>query len=103
RRAPLAHVARDLGEADQGPGLVADRIDHDVGPEQAAVLAHAPTFGLVAALLDRGLQRARGQAGGALAVGVEPGEVLADDLLGVVALDARGARVPAGDDAVGIE
>ncbi len=53
----LADVARDLGEADDGAGLVADRIDDDAGPELRAVLAHAPAFLLEPALASRRIER----------------------------------------------
>src|SRR4029079_1222122 len=45
RADPLRHVASDLGEGDRLTVLVADRVDHDTGPEARAVLAHAPAFG----------------------------------------------------------
>ncbi|MGY4596142.1 hypothetical protein ACVWXL_003888 [Bradyrhizobium sp. GM22.5] len=79
--APLGDVARDLGEADQLAGLV-DRIDHDAGPEEGAVLADAPAFLLVAALFPRDAERTGGLAVGAVGLGVEPGKVLAEDLPG---------------------
>src|SRR5690606_6469223 len=100
--APLADVAGDLGEADE-PAALPDRVDDDAGPEAAAVLAHAPAFALVAAVLARLLQRARRDPRRAVLGRVEAREVEADDLLGGVALDALRARVPVGDDAVGVE
>ena len=57
RLAPLGDVAGDLGEADQLAVLVADRVDDDVGPEAAAVLAHAPALRLEAALAQRRRER----------------------------------------------
>src|SRR6185503_282487 len=95
----LGDVAGDLGEADQLAGVVEDAVDHDVGPEQAAVLAHPPALGLVAADLRGGVERARRQPGGAVALGIEAREVLADDLLAGIALDAPRPGVPARDDA----
>jgi hypothetical protein len=56
--AALADVARDLGEPDQLAGAVADRIDDDIGPEMAAILADPPAFALVASVAQRGLQGA---------------------------------------------
>ena len=48
--AALGDVAGDLGKADQ-PAVFMDRIDDDAGPEERAVLADAPAFFFVAALL----------------------------------------------------
>ena len=53
----LGDVARDLGEADERAGFVADRIDHDTGPEPRAVLAHAPAFLLEPPFAPRGVER----------------------------------------------
>ena len=92
--AALGDVAGDLGEAQDGAIWSANRIDHDVCPEARAVLADTPAFLLEAALAPRGGQRLRGQAVRAILVGVEAREMLADDLLGRIALDALGARVP---------
>src|SRR4029077_16040959 len=50
RLAPLADVARDLGEAQQLALVVANRIDDDAGPEFRTVLAHAQALGLERAL-----------------------------------------------------
>src|SRR6185295_11501130 len=44
RLAALGHVARHLGEAAQRPRWRAQRRDHHVGPEAAAVLADAPAL-----------------------------------------------------------
>src|SRR5262249_1635583 len=41
-------VPRHFAEADERPGAVADRVEHDAGPELRSVLAHAPALGLVA-------------------------------------------------------
>ena len=51
----------------------------------------------------RRLEGARRHAGGAVGFGVEAPEMLADDLACAIALDALGAGVPVGDDAVGVE
>ena len=77
---PLGEVARDLGEADELARGIADRIDDDVRPEAGAVLADAPALLLEASLAGRGLQGPRGQPALPILVGVEAGEVLADDL-----------------------
>ncbi len=80
RIAAFGDVARDLGEPDELAVLV-DRVDHDAGPEERAVLADAPTFLLVAALFPGDAERTGRLAVGAVGVGVEPGEMLAQDLL----------------------
>src|SRR5260370_26510842 len=82
----LGDVAGDLGKADQ-PAVFADRIDDHAGPEEGAVLADAPAFFLVAALLFRDLERAGGFAAGAVGLGVEAGKMLAEDFFGRIALD----------------
>jgi hypothetical protein len=101
--APFGHVARDLGETQQVAVLVADRIDDDAGPELRAVLAHAQALGLERALARGGREGARRRAGGAIGVGVEACEMLADDLRCPIALDALGAGIPVGHHAVGVE
>ena len=110
RLAPLGDVARHLGEADQGAAaaaiaalVVADGVDHHAGPEAAAVLAHAPALGLEPPGPLGLLQRPLRHPGGAVLLGVEAGEVLADDLLRRPALDPPRARVPVGDPARGVE
>ena len=96
-------VAGDLGEAHQRAGLVADGADHHAGPEAGAVLAHAPALRLEAALVQGGGERPLRHPGGAVLIRVEGGEMPADDLLGPVALEARGSGIPAADDPVRVE
>src|SRR5438309_1101541 len=60
--AALGDVAGDLGEADDVAGVVADRVDHHVGPEARAILAHPPAFLFEAALGGGGAQRLGGLA-----------------------------------------
>src|SRR6185436_11515718 len=72
-------------------------------PEAPAALAHAPAFRCIAALLGRRLQRFLRQARGAVLLGKEPGEALADDLLRRVAVDAFGARIPVDDAPLRVE
>jgi hypothetical protein len=102
RVAPLGDIAGDLGKAHHLAILV-DRIDHDARPEECAVLADAPAFLLVAALFARNPERTRRLAVGAVGLGVEAGEVLAEDFLRRIALDALAADVPARDDPAGVE
>src|SRR5262249_36036464 len=99
----LGQVAGDLGEAAEGAALVPQRRDQDVGPEPGAVLAQPPAFLLVLPGGGGDLQLPGRLAGLHVLRRVEPGGVLADDLLGGVALDALGAGVPTGDDALGVE
>ncbi|MNP49973.1 hypothetical protein D3C76_1441970 [compost metagenome] len=70
-----------------------------MGPEQRAVLAHPPALAFKAPLMHGGVQRPLRQAGGAVLIGVETGEMLAEDLGFLVALETPGAGVPTGDDA----
>ena len=97
----LGHVAGDLGKADEPALFVVDAVDDHAGPEAAAVLAHAPALALIFAFAPRGLEHLARKTGLAVLVGVEFGEMLADDLLGLEPLDLLGARVPAGHDPVG--
>lgn len=98
----LGDVAGHLGEADQAAVLV-DRVDDHAGAETAAVLAHAPSLGLEAALLAGSPQSQVRQSAGHVLGCVEPREMLADDLAGAVALDLFATRVPALHGAVRIE
>ncbi len=96
----VSQVAGDLGEAEQGAGLaVDDRIDHHMRPEQRAVLAHPPALAFETPLMQGGVQRPLRQTGGAVLIGVETGEMLAEDLGLLITLETLGTGVPAGDDA----
>ena len=103
RLPPLGDVARDLHEADERAHLVADRLDHDARPEQALVAPHAPALDDVLALVGGDLEGARRLAALLLLLGIEPAEVLADDLGRRVLVDALRAHVPVGDVAVRVE
>src|SRR5262249_38510734 len=88
----LGEIARHLRKSDERAGIVAESRDDDVRPEARPVLAETPALLFETADLLRGLE-----LGGALplVVGrIEVGEVLADDLVRAVALDALCARVP---------
>ena len=78
-------------------GCVAQRRDDDVRPEARAVLADAPALVLEASVLRRLAQLELREMLGDVFGRVEDREVLADDLVGAVALDALGAGVPAQD------
>ena len=91
----LGGVAGDLGEAAETATGVAEGSDHDLGPEAAAVLAQAPAFGLEATLVGGHSEGALGQAPADVLGRIEDRYRLAQDLLGGIALDALGTRVPA--------
>ena len=84
--------------------LAAQRGDHHVRPEPRAVLADAPAFVLEAARRARRRRSSCSRPCRAMRLRrIEGREVLADDLVGGVALDALGAGVPGRDVAVRIE
>src|SRR5215208_6961580 len=103
RSAVLCQVARDLGEADDGAILGMHGIEHRRGPETGAVLAHTPSFILEAADGLCRLQSPRRLSGREVLRREEHRKIFADDLLGAVALDAFGARIPADNIALEIE
>src|SRR5438105_2469066 len=82
---------------------VAHDVDADARPDAAAVLAHAPGLLFVRSFPRGDFERLLRQTLLALFLGVEDGEMLADDLVGLVAFDAPGAGVPARDAALRIE
>src|SRR6185312_2425494 len=92
-----------LGEADVVALVVEQRGDDDVGPEARAVFAIAPALLFVAALGLGATQLLLGMLALAVFVRIEDREVLADDLVAAIALQALGADVPAGDVAVDVE
>ena len=99
----VGDVAGDLGVADDLAALADHRIDDHMGPEAGAILAQPPAFGLKPALGRGRVQGSGGQADGAVFFGVEDREVLADDLVGRVALEALGAGIPGRYVAVCVE
>ena len=102
RRLFIGDVAGNLGKADQ-LGAVEHRVDHDAGPEARPVLAHAPAFAFELAFETRGQQCGGGDAAGLVFRRVEAREMLADDLVCLVALEALGAGVPGTDPTFGVE
>ena len=100
---PRCHVARHLGEAAQPAVRVAQRRDRHVGPEAAAVLAHAPAFGPEAAFALRAAQALLRLAGVTVLWRIEQRDRPADDLARAVALDALRAVVPADDAPAAVE
>jgi hypothetical protein len=101
--APLAQVARDLGEAEQLARFVAQGGDHDVRPEARAVLLHPPALILEAPLGGGDLQLVLRPATFQSFAGIEDREVAADDLFGRVPLDPLRAEVPGHDPSLGVE
>src|SRR5262249_53347291 len=75
--------------------LVVQGGEDDVGPKPRPIFTDSPPLILEPALGRRRAQLVGGPASVDGVLGVEAGEVLADDLLGPVALDALGPRVPA--------
>src|ERR1043166_1227373 len=102
-RVPLGHIARNLGEALQRTGVVADGFDHHMGPELAAILALAPTFALVFSGPRGDRQTSLGNTGAPVRLEIETREVLPDDLGRGISLDPLRARVPVRDLTLGIE
>src|SRR5579875_1119843 len=99
----LRHVARHLGEADQGTALVADGVDDDARPEAAAVLAQAPALEVEPAMLPRRREGARRQAALPVLLAIEEREMAADDLVPRVAQDLRGPGIRVENAAVAVE
>jgi hypothetical protein len=99
----LGQVAGHLGEPPLGAVAPYEPGDDDAGPEPGAVLAHPPPFVGPPALRTGLTDRAVRYTGKAILLGVEGGEVPADDLVRPVALQSFRPGVPAGDDAVGVE
>ena len=103
RGQPLADVARDLGEADEGACVVIDRIDDDGGPELGAVFAHPQSFGFETTDGCGLVQRLLRNAGPAILLGVEAAEMLPNDLIAAIALDPFGAGIPGRYVSAGVE
>src|SRR5687768_4628651 len=101
--APLRDVAGDLGEAEQLAPFIVDGVEDDARPEARTVLADPPRLLLIFALRDGGGERPLRLAGGAVLVRIEAREMLADDLVGLVALDRLRPRIPVRDEAVRID
>src|SRR5204862_2401193 len=100
---PVGEVPRDFAEPPQPALGVAQGRDDDVAPEQRAVLADPPPFLFDAALGFGDGQEALGLAALDVVGRIEAAEVLADDLVACVALQALSPWVPTRDDPVGVE
>lgn len=100
----LRQVAGDLAETDQLAGRIPNRVDHDVRPELAAVLADSPALAFEPTFSFRGCKDFGWQIGLAVLRGVEPAEVLTKNFLGGIAFEAlRTGACSARDMALGIE
>jgi hypothetical protein len=84
-------------------GSIAHRRDDDVGPEERAVLPQPPAFVLEAALGGGDLQFLLRNTLLDPLLRIEAREVLAEDLVLTIALEALRSGVPADDSPVGIE
>ena len=89
RLAPFGKIAGYLGKTDEPAVVIANRIDHRIGPELRAVLAAAPSFQFVATLAGCALKRLRRHSRRAIFGRVEHREMPPDHLRFAVALDAR--------------
>lgn len=101
--APLRQVAGDLRETDHLALRVPQGGDDDVGPEAGTVLAQAPAFVLQATLAPGDAQFLLGPAAVERLLRIEAREVLPDDLVRGIALDALRALVPRDHHAVGVQ
>ena len=99
----IGDVARDLGQADDLALLVANDVHRGQGPELRAILAYAPALILRHSLLQGLAQQAFGAAVGTIFGGEEQGEMLADHLVGAIALDPLGTGVPRHHMAIWVE
>ena len=102
-QAPLGQVARDLAETGQAAVGIAQRGDHHVRPENVAVLAHAPAFLFVGAVLRRKPQFMVGPHFLLCGLGVEDREMPAYDLVGAIPLEPDCTRVPGQHDSRRVE
>src|SRR5215831_9096731 len=84
-------------------GFVLDPVDHDGRPESRTVLANAPAFRLEPAFLCGLSQRTLGDIRVAVFGRIELTEVLSDNLLRRVSLDALGTGIPGCDISGGVE
>ncbi len=96
-------VAGDLGETQDRTVIAVDGVDDDMCPEPCAVLALSPAFLFEAAFASGGIEADLRFAALPILFGIELREVLADDLVGGISLDALGASIPIADIALRIE
>src|SRR5580658_2793468 len=95
RAAAFGEISRDLRVAHEIAFRVPDRVDDHVRPKASAVLPHPPALLLEPTLFPRRPQRGLREIDGLVLFGVEPREMLSNDLAFAVALEPLGAAVPA--------
>jgi len=100
-RALFADIARDLGEADQVPVSVSDRIDDDVRPKLGSILAQPPSLTLEATVGFSDPERLFRETLCAVFLGIEGREVATDDLGLGISFQPLRSRVPTRDVAAG--
>jgi hypothetical protein len=99
--AALREIAGDLRESLHGAFGILEGGDNDARPEERAVLAHAPALVLELPVCDGHLQLVLGPAPCLRLLGIERGDMAAEDLCRGIALDALRALVP-GQDVPGL-
>ena len=102
-QAALRQVPGQFGEPARVARRVANRREDHVGPEHRSILANPPPFDLVSALGRGRVQVALRSAARDVRRRIEPGEVLAHDLVRGVALDPLRAGIPAHDATFGVQ
>ncbi len=103
RLAPFGDVASDLPESPDRARLIPEHGHHHAGKELRSVLPDSPGLFLVLALPGRGFQGVGRLLTGLVFGSVEAGEMLADDFIGPIPLDALGPGIPGGDPAIGVQ
>src|SRR4029079_18393501 len=78
---PARQVTGHLAEADERAVVLAERRDHHIGPKSRAVLANPPALALMPARGPRLVEDLLRQTGLDVLLGIERGEVSADDLV----------------------
>ena len=96
-------IAGNLGEAYEIAVLVHDLVEYCIAPETTAVLAYAPSLGLVPTSPARSLKDRPWDTFFLVLGREETREMLADDFRRRVALDLLGASVPACNEPLGVE
>src|SRR5215217_2211536 len=98
----LRDVLRDLRDTPQFSLIIVQRRQDRACPEPRSILAHKPVL-FFGPAFARCLEESLRPATNYVLFGEEHGEVLSDDLLGAVALEAFGASIPAGDASLRVE
>src|SRR5476649_2405294 len=95
----FCYISCDLGESQQFPRFITDRIDNDVRPKSRSVLAHTPALLFKPTFGSSRCQRLGWHVFSTIFFSVEDGEIRTDDFLSLVTLDAFSTRVPVRDHA----